>query len=109
MMPPDKDGYPTEDELNTIKHWDILKDGVEELLKYMNSLWHFGGWGFNLKNEEKKLYLVLHTGGWSGNEDIVVALRENIMFWPLYWEKSTRGGHHYFEIESPANAQGEGE
>jgi len=43
--------------------------------------------------------LELHTGGWSGNEDIIEALKKSY-FWIFYWEKSVKGGHYYFTISS---------
>jgi hypothetical protein len=45
--------------------------------------------------------LELHTGGWSGNEEIISVL-QNSMFWVMYWQKSERGGHYYFELPERA-------
>lgn len=42
--------------------------------------------------------LTLHTWGWSGNEDLLNALIENQLFWGLYWESSTIGGHYIFKL-----------
>lgn len=92
----DKDGYPTEEELKTIRKWTILKP-VLDLIEYIREIWWQPEWGFKLKGK-KVITLELHTGGWSGNEDIVNALSQS-MFWHLYWEKSCRGGHHYFTIK----------
>lgn len=89
---PDKDGYPTEEELSTIKNWDILKDGFDGLVDFIISIWWMSGWG--VKVAKNKLWL--HTGGWSGNEDIIATLQET-MFWTMAWQKSERGGHYYFE------------
>jgi len=36
------------------------------------------------------------TGGWSGNEEIIGAMRANYGLWSLYWESSHRGGLHVF-------------
>ena len=41
--------------------------------------------------------LELHTGGWSGNEDIIDKLSDTL-FWMICWESTRRGGHYYFEI-----------
>ena len=42
--------------------------------------------------------LELHTGGWSGNEDIIRALQRNKAFWKLL-EKEEAGGHYYFKLK----------
>ena len=95
--------YPTEKELKRLKKWNLLKEVVmgidEDLLDYIESLWWAGEWGFKLKKGRKIWKLELHTGGWSGNEDIIYALKGNYLFWGMYWQKSTRGGHYYFEIK----------
>jgi hypothetical protein len=38
----------------------------------------------------------LKTGGWSGNEDIINALQQNVVFWTKYWRTSKRGGFYAF-------------
>jgi len=89
--------YPTSEQLNKIKKWDILRD-VNGLLDYIQLLWQYDDF-FILKGKNIKR-LELHTGGWSGNEFIIYALQNNEnLFWPLYWEKSIRGGHYYFKIK----------
>ena len=88
--------YPTEEELEFIEKWDGQR--LETFLDYLETHWH---WPDYFKRSGKKVVrLELHTGGWSGNEDIIEALHGawNGMFWFLYWQKSTRGGHYYFTI-----------
>lgn len=89
--------YPTKEELETIKEWDILHGSIKDLLDYIESLWWAPDWGFHLKGK-RVLQLELHTGGWSGNESIIEALQSNFMFWSMYWERSHRGGHYWFRI-----------
>lgn len=36
-----------------------------------------------------------HTGGWSGNEDIIAVLKESWL-WDWSLERYDRGGHYYF-------------
>jgi len=99
-----KDGYPLNFELERIKGWDLQTDGVEGLLNLIEDCWWTPEWGFVKKNGRTHSFrrpcvkLELHTAGWSGNEDIIRALQEQDMFWLLYWVKSERGGHFYFEI-----------
>ena len=91
-----KDKYPTEEELEKIRGWDVIENPLG-LIDFLKELWAYPDY-FVVKGK-RVINLELHTGGWSGNEDIIGALRENKMFFLLYWQKSTRGGHHYFRIE----------
>ena len=84
--------YPTEEQLKTISEWDLTKSHVSKLLGYIEPIWEYGDWGFS----RSKHRLELHTGGWSGNEDIIAALRSNFLFWSMYWWTSRRGGHYVF-------------
>lgn len=88
----DEDGYPTDLCLMQIESYDLTERGVEPLLKLLESVWHFGDWGFKRDGDK----LELHTGGWSGNEDIIYSLKKNF-FWAFFWESSRRGGHYYFD------------
>jgi len=86
--------YPTKKELEKIKNWDC-KD-VKGLLEFLKEIWWMPDWGFTLTGR-KILRLELHTGGWSGNEDIIEALHQTFL-WSLYWRGTLRGGHYYFKI-----------
>jgi len=86
--------YPTEEDIETVKKFD--HHNIIDYLDFLSSIWHWSGICFKLKGK-KILHLELHTGGWSGNEEIISALM-GTMFWTLYWQKSTRGGHYYFRI-----------
>lgn len=92
----DKDGYPTEKLLEWIETFNPVD--ITVLLATLESVWKFEDY-FKLSGK-KTLKLELHTGGWSGNESIVDALQNNVLFWNLYWQKSVRGGHHYFIIKT---------
>jgi len=77
------DEYPTEKELEIVKEWDILKNGVGGLLEHIESIWWCPDWGFKLSGK-RVFRLELHTGGWSGNEDIIEALKSNNLFWVMF-------------------------
>ncbi len=93
----DKDNYPDEDSLREIAKWDILEKGVQGLLDLVEENTHFGDWSFDIKGKQV-LRLEYHTGGWSGNEDVISALKENLLFFPMFWKKTEAGGHYYFRI-----------
>lgn len=88
----DDDGYPTEEALQFIENYDIAQDSPEGLIKFIEEIWYHGDWGF-IQDGDK---LELHTGGWSGNEDVIRSLQKTF-FWTFFWESSRRGGHYYFD------------
>lgn len=95
--------YHTERELKEIQNWDI-KD-THNLIERLRDMWEYKNyfienWGIdNIHNERPVLMLELHTGGWSGNEDIIEALQNHKLFWTMWWWKTERGGHYYFEVD----------
>jgi len=95
----DNEGYPTGEILIWIKNFDPEKTDWNDFIKVLENIWWGAGWGFVFKRKYKnKRTLELHTGGWSGNEDIIRALRSNIFFFPMTWQKTYVGGHFYFSI-----------
>lgn len=96
----DSDGYPTEETLRVIREWPIKSNyAVKDLCAYCREAWNWGKtmWGHKCGRDEfGKPWITVSTGGWSGNEDIVVALRENVIFWAMCWLESRRGGHYKF-------------
>lgn len=94
----DKDNYPDEASLKAIKEWDILKQGVPDLLDLVVENTWCPDWSFSIKGK-RVLWFEYHTGGWSGNEDVIDALHNNRLFWSLYWKKSEAGGYYYFKIK----------
>jgi hypothetical protein len=98
------DPYPTEEDLQRIEQWDH-RDWVH-LLVFVKSLWWAPDWGWHedvVENEQgpfvTRTYRI-STGGWSGNESLISALRMNRMFWACCWKEHRRGGHYVFQRES---------
>jgi len=86
--------YPEESDLKQIQEWDVIHDPFG-LIKFIETIC----WCNAIRYKGKKIWRVeFHTWGWSGNEEILYALRENQMFFTLYWEKSIKGGHYYFKV-----------
>ena len=102
-----KDGYPTKVALMRIENWDWLEEhNLIEFLDFIQLLWNWRD-RFVLRGK-KVLRLYLSTGGWSGNESIIEALQKNF-FWTFFWQKSIRGGHHWFRIDFRKLYKKEGE
>ena len=92
------DGYPDENELNTICNWVIKsKKDCKALLDYIYDLWKYADCGYWSVNDDKDMYSI-STGGWSGNESLISAMMGNHVFWMLCWYSSRRGGHYEFNV-----------
>lgn len=83
--------YPTEEELKTIREWP---DNFWALMDYVKGVWWMPSWGWH----EKDGLFSVSTGGWSGNEDIIGAMSDNIVFWSFCWLSAQRGGHYVFDL-----------
>lgn len=91
----DEDGYPTDGTLAAITAYPVasLAD-CHALLGAISPHWR---WPSYIAYEDGAWRV--STGGWSGHEAIIGALRENRLFWVLAWYSERRGGHYLFEIE----------
>lgn len=96
----DTGNYPSEESLEFIKKFDCAKYGCLALAEFIEQVWWAADWGYRIEGKDKKK-LDLSTGGLSWNEDIILALKENLLFWKLCWVQSRRGGHYTFEIKEP--------
>ena len=89
------DGYPTDETLEVIKNWDDLSyRGQLKLLNHVKD-----AWSYPTRVGVQAVNVIMYwfsTGGWSGNEGLIDALRENTMFWMLCWHLSRRGGYYEF-------------
>ena len=104
----DSEGYPTQHALETIEKWDYMDP--YGLIDFLEPIWWAPDWGIKKSDgvdicNRPVLKFELHTGGWSGNEDIVRSLIKNY-FWGFYWQMSKRGGHYYFEIPTKERLYG---
>ena len=95
----DNDGYPTDEYLEWIRNYTCDQMPIMDFINRLE--WHFYDWGFILRNKYKGIRkLELHTGGWSGNEEIITAITGNIHLthFKMRYSKWMAGGHYYFEI-----------
>ena len=88
----DADGYPEEEDIQKIESWDYRD--LPGLFAFIKTVWWMADWGWHEKGRERHI----STGGWSGNEEIIGAMRKNHMVWTLTWVQSRRGGHYIFEL-----------
>jgi hypothetical protein len=83
----DRHGYPLKETLDEIALWPAER-GWDELLQFVNKAWKHakrqtddgGTLKLTAHTEGRDIWLAV-PGGWTGNEDIIAALRENASFW----------------------------
>jgi hypothetical protein len=98
----DKDGYPEEQELDKIREWSA--NDYYGLMEYVRERWYCGDIYFRQVLDT----FYLSTVGWSGNEDIVAAIQENVNYWWMFhWHSSRRGGHYIFTEKTTGQPQPE--
>lgn len=96
----DNEGYPTEEYLDAIADFN-MNDDIMEFIDILKEGWWMPDWGFKLHRKYRgKVKLELHTGGWSGNEEIIREIIDNmyLTYFKMRYVKWTAGGHYYFEI-----------
>jgi len=97
----DINGYPTEEYLQFIRDYTPELMPIMDFVAILQHGWYFDDWGFRLHRKYAgKRKLELHTGGWSGNEEIISAIKSNIYLthFSMQYVKWYTGGHFYFEI-----------
>jgi hypothetical protein len=96
----DSDGYPTEASLGQLRDWPHTD--IAGWLEFAQALWYYP----EAATVDGGRYRFA-TGGWSGNEDVIGAMRGNALLWSLTWESSARGGLHLFSLpeDGPPVAQ----
>ncbi len=97
----DEHGYPTEEALGLIKEWD--SNDQPGMMAFVKQCWWMPEWGWdeddgkNFLNKDIRIFNI-STGGWSGNEDLIGAMQENMIFWMMSWYSSRVGGHYVFKV-----------
>lgn len=99
----DADQYPTEEVLDRIRDF---KGKPSDWFALCVSAWYNGSVTNELKPDEAKVvptpsdgqttYWRFVTGGWSGNEDVINAMRRNLFLWNHTWMMSVAGGLFVF-------------
>lgn len=95
----DSDGYPPFEVLQRITTWP-LDEGYAALFEKLASLFQVHGSSW-VENDGT---IVLVTGGWSGNEDLIAAMQRNGLMWGMCWQESRRGGRFTFSIPKATEA-----
>lgn len=89
----DQHGYPDD---RTLFELEWRRRDPAAWLNYAKAAWnqHYG------KVDVKDGRFHFATGGWSGNESVIEAMRKNTL-WALLWDSSHRGGLHVLRAPTP--------
>jgi hypothetical protein len=93
------DGYPADETLQRIREWPVTD--LRGLFEFVREAWN---WPTQLWTETDAA-IICCAGGWSGNEDLIGALKANAAAWTLTWYQSTRGGRFEFRLPVSATPQ----
>lgn len=98
----DDEGYPTDEYLDFIRGYKPGDDvSFIDFINIIKDSWWMSEWGFILRRRYGgKRRLELHTGGWSGNEMIIGAIKSNMYLthFKMRYVMWKAGGHYYFDI-----------
>ena len=87
--------YPSDEVLDKIRNWSI--HDPEGLLKYLQGKWYYPHFVTVSKDGNEWKFI---TGGWSGNEALLKAFRDNTFIWMRFWYSSTASGVHKFVLKT---------
>lgn len=91
----DEDGYPTEGALGLLSDWPWADPAG--WLALAEALWSYPDRFVRREHPEYVEYLT-STGGWSGNESVLAAMKKNDVLWHSCWEESRRAGVTVFRL-----------
>ena len=87
--------YPSEAALTAIREWPL--DDPAGWFAFIRSIWWSADWGWTTEEKASKTLHNVSTGGWSGNEEIIDAMRESVL-WGMTWRIHSVGGHYEFGV-----------
>ncbi len=88
-----RNDYPHEADLKRIRDWPFGE--WKSFMELVTDIWNHD-YGQISQGNSRWTFV---TGGWSGNEDILAAMQQNIGFWSQCWHSSYRGGQWEFEVK----------
>lgn len=96
-------GYPHEEETERIRLWKIVdNDDFHAVMSYVAARWKYPDYWevhdrLNTIGQPEKEY-VFSTGGWSGNESLVLAIEQNAILQMVGAQSWVRGGHYVYRF-----------
>lgn len=87
----------TPEELELISKWNY-RDFLG-LIEFIKAFWWMPDQAIKIENNRDHYIVTLSTLSWKGNQEIIHAMMDNIIFWNKYWKKTEVGGHHTFRYK----------
>ena len=85
--------YPDEEDLERLEKWKCELDEIGEWLRFAANIYKY-----SVTIYDGHLYVFV-TGGWSGNESIMAAMKRNWMMHAISWQSSCSGGLHIYSSD----------
>lgn len=111
----DRDGYPTSWTVQAVEAWEVRTPADAIVcMDFVGRAWKWPDWGWEKTtgwrpDDESTFWPYtryrMSTGGWSGNEDLILALERNRMVQMLGWYSSRRGGHYEYRFTEEQSGQ----
>ena len=109
----DEYGYPTQESLEKLEqilNGNDIRKAIKAFYSALKENYYpdcCGSTEVEVRGKIEKVW-EYHTGGWSGNEDIIRVLK-NSWVWSLTFERYDAGGHYYFKPWAICDDCGEGQ
>lgn len=103
----DRDGYPTDETLETIKAWPLESiTDFEAVMDFVGRAWNYPDCWIKTRDfvdidtgtAHPVVRYVFSTAGWSGNESLVSAIEGNQMLQMIGAYSWKRGGHYEYRF-----------
>ncbi len=89
----DSYGYPTDSFISLIENFDAFKR-CSSLMQLIEENWAVVPWVATANGTQTEF--AVHTGGWSGNEQLIRAMKSNSDLWKEVFVSEQVGGHYVF-------------
>ena len=97
------DGYPSSEFLGFIQQYIPDEDlPISRFLEILKEVWWMSDSQIEIIiDSQRNMELILHTGGWSGNESIINTMLDNmyLTYGAMQYYQWNVGGHYRFKVK----------
>lgn len=93
--------YPEEAEIKQLETFkpndgESLRDAFLRMMDFVHELWEYKEFGWtHIEDKNGEHHFILATAGWSGNEEIIGAMRSNFLTHTFFRSMHVGGLYHY--------------